>query len=148
MDPSLLKPSLDDRRFKPIYSASAMFAAAFFGGGFAVLVVAAANSQRLGRLQRDALWLALGGLFTASAAWIALKYSVEGSRELRIASLGTGFLTWGLFHTLHGKMHRAMQTFGTKPPTPYLMVIGAVAFGIAMAALITSGYAAFTETTP
>lgn len=127
-----------------------MFAAAFFGGGFAVILVAAVNARRLGRLQQDTGWLVLGAAITATIGWLALSLGdVEGGRrQLRIASLAAGFLMWGLFHKVHGKMQRAMQTFGTKPPTPYLVFVGAVAFGWMMSAVVVACYLGFNETTP
>ncbi len=149
MDPSLLQPSLDERRFKPLYSTSAMFAAAFFGGGFAVVVVAAVNAHRLGRVRQDAVWLLLGVAVTAASGWLAMDFlGFDNTRERRVAALGTGFAMWGLFYVLHGKMHRAMQTFGTKPPKPYLLLVVAVVIALIMASVLVSAYLLYHGATP
>ena len=59
----LLQPSLGGavRRRAP-YSSTTGFLASFFGGPLAALVMAVLDSHRLGRLRRDAAWIAAAAL--------------------------------------------------------------------------------------
>jgi hypothetical protein len=89
----LLTPSLTDASRMPIFSVNAMIAAAFFGGAFAVPLLAMENSRRLARLHRDAPVLVLG-LLIAAAALLFTVQSVgalgasESRSEFRLISRG------------------------------------------------------------
>lgn len=70
---ALLQPSLGGaagRQHKAPYSTQAQVMSAFFGGPLAALALWAINSQRLGRLQRDAVWLVLAALLWGAALWL------------------------------------------------------------------------------
>jgi len=131
----LLSPSLERARAEPIYSVGAQVAAAFFGGGLAVVMIAALNSKRLQRLSRDLVWLALGvacvvAVIAATAEAIEGNAAEEVRRGLRLASRAVGFALVGGYYFLHRRAYRTMSATGIDPPSPYLVVIAAVLLSV------------------
>ena len=130
-DQDLLSPSLEQTRAEPIYSVGALVAAAFFGGGLAVVIVAALNSGRLERFPRDLVWHALG-VAAVVAVIVAIAQMTEGNISqdtrsgLRLASRAMGFALVGGYYFLHRRAYRTMTVAGMDPPSPYLVVIVAV----------------------
>jgi hypothetical protein len=137
----LLTPSLTDASRMPIFSVNAMIAAAFFGGAFAVPLLAMENSRRLARLHRDAPVLVLG-LLIAAAALLFTVQSVgalgasESRSEFRLISRGIGFAFVGACYWLHRRAHRAVKTVGIEPASPWLAVIITVFLSAAISATL------------
>lgn len=142
MDQNLLSPSLDTPPTQPIYSMGAMIAAAFFGGSFAVPLLALENSRRLRRLGNDAIWLILALLAaTILVVWVlATSTQTENwGRDLRMWNRGGGFLLAGGFYLLHRRAYRTMRHTGLDSPTPYAAVAVAVIAGIAITLALIEG---------
>lgn len=125
MDPSLLTPSLTNAQVRPIYSRTSLFAAAFLFGGFAVAIMAWFNAKRLSRLRQDAPWLVFCFAGSAIVLFYAMGLGSESGSDKRIINRGSGFLVWLLFSYVHGTAYRAMEAFGTPPPSPYKAIGGA-----------------------
>lgn len=144
MDPSLLTPSLSSEQPRAIYSKTALFASAFLGGSFALIMMAALNSHRLNRLRADAWWL-LGAVVTAIVAiGVGVEiFSRDGAEAselgdyVKLANRGVAFALWFGFTYLHRQAHRAMETFGTTPRKPYLMVFVSFVVGVALLMLVS-----------
>ena len=147
----LLKPSLDDTSSgKPIYSAQAAFFVAFFGGPFAVTIFTALNSKILGRFEKEKMiFVGIGlGLVCAYSYMIyslLLEYDVIGNLgeflksvrkrpEIRYGGRIAGVILWGVYYQMHKKYHRAMELFGTEPPSPWNAGLTAAAIDFAIGA--------------
>ncbi|MEL6950011.1 MAG: hypothetical protein AAGM16_07775 [Pseudomonadota bacterium] len=136
-DDDLLSPSLAETTLVPIYSVGALIAAAFFGGGLAVTMVAMINASRLKRLAKDMIWLLLAAALSIGAVIWAITAS-EGPESPRIPSeariyiRAIGFGLCGAFFLLHRQVYRTMNLSGRPPPSPYVTVAVAVvaSFGI------------------
>jgi len=133
-DNDLLKPSLaQDKLQQPIYSVGALIAAAFFGGAFAVPIVAFENARRQQRLGKDMLWLAVAMIASLGILYAAIVNQVQSTefdaRFVRIVNRATGFALVGLFYVLHRTAYRTQQFTGTDNPSPYVIVIFAVLVG-------------------
>ncbi|MDX1498831.1 MAG: hypothetical protein R3176_02975 [Woeseiaceae bacterium] len=148
-DDDLLKPSLGDgTKLQPIYSVGALIAAAFFGGGPAVVIVASLNSGRLARVGRDAALLVLGFVI-AVAVPIAVLHGqlpdadTDSLRNTRLVNRGIGFVLAGAVFLLHRDAYRTMRTMGIEPPKPWVPVLAATLAGIAITLVSVTAYRSF-----
>jgi hypothetical protein len=135
----LLTPSLTDAARMPIFSVNAMIAAAFFGGGFAVLLLATENARRLGRLRFDWPSLVLALFVFAVIPVFGLWYMHNGSadaedirRNVRLTTRIVGFAGVGAFYWLHRHAHRTLRATGADPASPYVAVIAGVLLSVAV----------------
>lgn len=133
----LLTPSLTEATRTPIFSINAMIAAAFFGGAFAVPLLAMENSRRLGRLRTDSPLLVLGLLVAAAAVLFTLESAgsldtSEARSEVRLVSRVMGFAYVGAYYWLHRQAHRTLRTLGIDPASPYVAVVAAVLLSFAV----------------
>lgn len=146
----LLTPSLTGAVRSPIFSVNAIIAAAFFGGGFAVLLLATENARRLGRLRLDWPLLALALLVFAVVPvfglWYVQNVSADAEdlrRNVRLTTRIVGFAAAGAFYWLHRNAHRTLRATGADPASPYVAVIAGVLLSIAvnlgLVGLATSG---------
>jgi hypothetical protein len=134
----LLAPSLTDAPRKPIFSINAMIAAAFFGGAFAVPLLAMENSRRLARLPRDAPFLVLA-LVAAAAVLSFTLQSVdiaEFRSEFRMLSRALGFAYVGAYYWLHREAYRSLKMVGIEPASPWLAVCATVLLSLAIMILL------------
>ncbi|MEN7344234.1 MAG: hypothetical protein AAAFM81_14885 [Pseudomonadota bacterium] len=142
MQDDLLKPTLSaTRQHKPLYSTGALIAAAFFGGSFAVLCVAAVNSVRQQRLAKDIIiWLAAGvavgvvSYLYANGAIVPIEDIVH--RDYRLANRVGGFLLTGLAFLMHREAYRVQQFAGGDSPSPYVLVIVSCIIGALISGLL------------
>ena len=133
-DNDLLKPSLaQDKLQQPIYSVGALIAAAFFGGAFAVPIVAFENARRQQRLGKDMLWLVVAIIASLGILYAAIVSQVQAAefdtRFVRIVNRATGFALVGAFYVLHRTAYRTQRFTGVDNPSPYAIVIIAVLAG-------------------
>lgn len=134
----LLAPSLTEAPRKPIFSINAMIAAAFFGGAFAVPLLALENSRRLARLSRDAPFLVLA-LLAAAAVFFFTLQSVDISEfrsEFRMLSRALGFAYVGAYYWLHRQAYRSLKMVGIEPASPWLAVFATVLLSLAITILL------------
>lgn len=146
----LLQPSIGQLSSpqRAIYSATAGYLTAFFGGPFAAVGMAGLNAWRLGRLRTDALALAGGAaLATGSLSfllrpdlfgWANLDFSMG---DVRIGARVLGLLLFGAFWFLHRSYYRAMQFLGLEPPSPWLPAIACIFANIALMFLLLKSLA-------
>lgn len=138
----LLTPSLTEAPREPIFSVNAMIAAAFFGGAFAVPLLATENARRLGRLQRDVPWLVLA-LLIGAAVFLGAWYLSEAAdpdevrRNVRLAVRALGFAWVGVFYGLHRHAYRTLKATGMNPASPYVAVIATVLLSFAITVGLT-----------
>ncbi|MEM1260841.1 MAG: hypothetical protein AAGH76_00450 [Pseudomonadota bacterium] len=134
----LLTPSLQDDSAAAVYSVGALIAAAFFGGGIAVVMMGTLNAQRLSRLGRDSIWLILMLLLSIGAVVFAIELDVsESGRSLRaVVSRGLGFALCGVLYVMHRRAFKAMTVLGLDPPSPYKPVIVACIMSFAVTSVI------------
>lgn len=133
-DTDLLAPSLSATPRTAIFSVNAMIAAAFFGGAFAVPLLAIENSRRLSRLGKDLPWLVLG-LAAAALALLLVLRSTDGaqfSSELRLMSRALGFAFVGACYWLHRQAYRSLKMIGIEPASPWLAVFATVLLSLAI----------------
>lgn len=139
-DADLLTPSLDSAPRTPIFSVNALIAAAFFGGAFAVPLIAMENARRLGRLKRDAVILVFALLATAAATLVLLPQvlldSPETRGQLRLLNRVVGFAFVGGCYWLHRQPYRSLRMLGIQPASPWVAVIAAVALSIVTVVLL------------
>ena len=113
--------------------------AAFFGGPIAVTIVAALNSNYLGRLTKE--WPLIVGVFLigVAAAYLFGTYmfdSIEDARSLRFAARAGGFVAFGVVFLIHKKELRALSTLGIAPRSPWGPVGAACLFAVAVHAFL------------
>jgi lipid-A-disaccharide synthase-like uncharacterized protein len=134
----LLAPSLSEAPRRPIFSMNAMIAAAFFGGAFAVPLLAMENSRRLTRLPRDAAFLVLA-LLGAAAVLLFTLQAVDISefrKEFRLLSRALGFAYVGGYYWLHRETYRSLKILGIEPASPWLAVLASVLLSLAITILL------------
>ena len=134
----LLAPSLTEAPRTSIFSINAMIAAAFFGGAFAVPLLAMENSRRLTRLRSDAPFLVLALLGAAAIFFFTLQ-SVDISKfrsEFRLLSSALGFAYVGAYHWLHRQPYRSLKMLGIEPASPWLAVLASVLLSLAITILL------------
>ena len=127
----LLTPSLEGG-MRQIYSSSAMFGVAFFGGIFGVILFAALNSIKLKRLKTDLVWLLIAVVVAVVVYAGIFQYSTseEIKSNFRVINRGGAFVLFGAFWLLYRKFYRALGTSGAKPLSPWGAAIGCVLAGI------------------
>lgn len=138
IDERLLQPSLsgDTGQLQPIYSATTMVLTAFFGGPFAIVAIAAINSERLQRTAQDVVWFIVAAI--ASVALIHLLYgdasfagaAVARSIEPRILLKAFSLALFAAFYALHRRAHRSMRFTELQAPSPWRTAIGCAVLGI------------------
>jgi hypothetical protein len=144
----LLRPTLGGAGAtrNSIYSTTTGYLAAFFGGPIAAVVVALVNSQRLGRLSRD--WPLAALAIGAQAAFIQWQLGHGPSsgdapdaslQQLLQRLLGLAF--FGLAYLLHRRYFRNMTVAGIKPPSGWVLGIGAIVGGLAVNLAMRTGMA-------
>lgn len=131
----LLSPTLGETTTQSIYAPGALIAAAFFGGAFAVPLLATLNSRRLGRLRRDTVWIALGlvaviSMFLGLLSHYYPVFDEDVRRTVRLASRGMGFALAGCYYLLHRQSYRTMTTMGLDAPSPYIPVISVILLSV------------------
>ena len=134
----LLAPSLTEAPRTAIFSINAMIAAAFFGGAFAVPLLAMENSRRLARLQSDAPFLVLA-LLGATAILFFVLQSVDISEfrsEFRLLSRALGFAYVGAYYWLHRQAYRSLKMVGIEPASPWLAVFASILLSTAITILL------------
>ncbi|MEM8983970.1 MAG: hypothetical protein AAGC71_13150 [Pseudomonadota bacterium] len=139
----LLTPSLQNDSTMAVYSVGALIAAAFFGGGVAVVIMGTLNAYRLGRLGRDAILL-IGMLLLSVGTLVAMIEMTAGgdtARTARLVNRGLGFVLCGALYLLHQRAFKAMNFLGLDKPSPYVPVIAAIVVSI----LVTMGVFAALE---
>ena len=133
----LLAPSLSNNPQQPIYSVGAMIAAAFLGGGMAVVFLAGLIGRQQQRLARELPWLLAGTLVTAIALYLVIDHtsaetSKDVARNFRLTSRAIGFAFVGITWLRYRRQYTAMTTLGIESPSPYLAVISSIIVGGAL----------------
>ena len=146
----LLEPSLEDGSTESIFSVQSSFWVAFLGGPFAVLIFSGLNSQRLGRMAKDAgLFLVAGLLAGAFTYWATVAIATEttpdwlellgqGNRGMRTASRLLALLLFSAIFLLHRPFHRAAQAHGKDAPSPWAAALGSVGAGTVLSLAIAA----------
>jgi hypothetical protein len=146
----LLRPSLQasDAGQKAIYSTTAGYLTAFFGGPFAAIGMSALNAWRLGRLRADALAMVAALALTFTVFAFLLRPDAFGqpdleitTRSIRLATRVLGLALFGAFWLLHKRYYRGMQLLGLPPPNPWPAAIACAAIDFA----ITMGLVAWVR---
>ncbi|HJW12841.1 MAG TPA: hypothetical protein VJ598_13680 [Albitalea sp.] len=145
----LLRPSLSDpaKLAAAPYSQQTGMLVAFFGGPLAIAVLLALDAGRLGRLGRDALWVAL--VIAGFAAWLwfvartdagpafrAQLIEVLGRRGPAMIERLMALLAFALGMFLHRTEQRSATLFGLKRPNGWVMGIVLIVLGNAASALL------------
>jgi len=126
----LLQPSLGSSDSRPIYSAGALVAAAFFGGSISVCIMATLNSIRLNRMRAHAVYLVIAMVAGVAVIWFLSEgVTTETTSRVRLANRGMGFALTGLFYLLYQRQYRSMKMLGGDPPSPWIPVILASLIG-------------------
>lgn len=149
----LLEPVIADSGASPVrlYSLTASFMVAFFGGGgLPIILLSAMNSQKLRRLNAD-LWLyILGATFFAALTVVGayaaatgteipvLQVLGEGSRGHRAMNRALALLFFGAVYLRHRRFHRAANLMGLDPLNPWGAAIGAIVAGSAMIIVVAA----------
>lgn len=137
MDSDLLQPSIGAAApAHPIYSQTALFVPAFFGGPVAAAVVFGINAARLRRLPQDAGWIAAGVLLVLLVPWLALRWDAQP--YLRYLVRGAGVLAALAYAWRHRPHYRAQELFGVNSPSGW-----GVGFAALLAGMAASVAAAF-----
>jgi hypothetical protein len=136
MNPDLLQPSVDRQAVaRPLYSTTALFAPAFFGGPAAAAVIFALNAQRAGRVGTDAWLIAAGFLLALAAPWAILHFVADPAQWARyiVRALGIGLAA--VYYLRHRALYRTQELFGLASPSGWLAGFAAlgVALGLSMA---------------
>lgn len=141
----LLQPSIDRvaSPHRAIYSATAGYLTAFFGGPFAAVGMAGLNAWRLGRLRTDMLGLAGGFAVAVGLSAFLLRPDLFGradlefaTRDVRIASRALALALFGAYWFLHRRYYRGMQLLGLEAPRPWPAAIACVVADIALMMLL------------
>ena len=143
----LLRPSIGtvDSPQRPLYSATAGYLTAFFGGPFAATGMAGLNAWRLGRLRTDALALAGGMAIAIGLVAFMLRPDLFGrpeidfaTRDVRIGMRVLALLLFGAFWLLHRRYYRGMQFLGLEAPNPWPAAIACIAADIGLTMLLAT----------
>lgn len=148
----LLRPSLKGTAIASApYSVQTTFFAAFFGGPFGAVAIAAINAIRLRRLRRDLPLLALmlaayiGAMVwllnTASGAQaIAAMQSFAGSRAVNLLHRAIALAIFGLGYALHAREQRSADVMALDRPNGWIAglacIFGGIAADVALATLL------------
>lgn len=140
-DNELLQPSIAkvDGPQRAIYSTTAGYLTAFFGGPFAAIGMAGLNAWRLGRLRTDAPALAGGAALAVGLVVFLLRPDLFGqadldfsTRDLRIGVRILALLLFGAFWFLHRRYYRGMQLLGLESPQPWPAAIACIVANFAL----------------
>ncbi|MGE0031013.1 MAG: hypothetical protein AB7T20_07835 [Steroidobacteraceae bacterium] len=124
----LLRPSLQasDSGQKAIYSTTAGYLTAFFGGPFAAIGMGILNSWRLGRIRADALIIVAAIAAALAVFSFLLRPELFGQPELDVTTRNIRLVTrllalalFGAFWLLHKRYYRGMQLLALAPPNPW-----------------------------
>ena len=148
---ALLQPSLGGAAGRPRkapYSTQAQVMSAFFGGPLAALAVWAINSQRLGRLSRDAVWLLLAALLWVAAllyffghceaAWCLDLSANIGSPRIWMRGLALAVFAGGAW--LHRREQAACDLTGQTRPNGTVLAIVLILAGNGLQMLAEWGF--------
>jgi hypothetical protein len=143
--PDLLRPSLSDpaRLAAAPYSLQAGFFSAFFGGPLASALMLAVNARHLGRLPRDAGWVAV--IAAAYIGWLYFAYQtptglafqsalagVLGSRAMALAERVLALAAFLVGLLLHRREQRSADLFGLKRPNGWVGGLALIAIGFVL----------------
>lgn len=141
MQDSLLTPSLGTQSPSTrLYSSTASFWAAFWGGPLGVILFSALNSWRLRRpldglaylaglgLYAGVLYLMIAGAALPGMVWLNDFLGTRRGAASVLMHAGA-LLCWSGFYLLHRRQHRSMALFGAKAPKPWLPALGCMAIG-------------------
>lgn len=138
METDLLQPSIGRvEPTRPLYSSTALFVPAFFGGPVAAAIIFGMNASRAGRLPRDAACLVAGALLLVIVPWTALAFWPEVATQMRLVIRAAGLLAAAVFYWRHRQLHRAQALFGVSSPSGWIPGIGAIVLGMGANILIT-----------
>jgi lysylphosphatidylglycerol synthetase-like protein (DUF2156 family) len=135
MDTELLRPTLSGLRSEqPLYSQTALFATAFFGGPAAVALLFGLNSQRSRRGAAD-LSIALAVLVLGLIGVVAVRdvLHLAGS-EARIAVRLLGLAAFAVCWLRHRALYRAQSMFGASEPNGWGVGLAAIVVGTVISA--------------
>ena len=139
METDLLRPSIGRAEpTRPLYSSTALFVPAFFGGPVAAAVIFGMNAARAGRLPRDAAWLVCGALMLVVVPWSTLEFWPEAAPKLRLVIRAAGLLAAAAFYWRHRQLHRAQGLFGVASPSGWIPGVGAIVLGVGANLLVAS----------
>ncbi len=142
----LLEPSLTQGSNR-IYSSSAMFGVAFFGGMVGVILFAALNSYHLKRLKTDAIWIVLA-ILLAVATYVAFFQIVDADQarsNFRLVNRIGAFALFAAFWFLHRLFYRSLGLGGSEPLSPWgaaiacVLISMAVTYGVVYLGLFAGG---------
>lgn len=140
MDPDLLRPSIaQEAPARPLYSTTALFVPAFFGGPAAAALVFAANAHRAGRMPRDAAWIVAGVALVFLLPWLALEAWQWPREYLRYLLRGAGLAMAALYAWRHAPLRRAQELFGVASPSGW--GIGFAALGASVVLGVLAAFA-------
>lgn len=148
----LLTPSLETTGTvkQPLYSNTAMFFTAFFGGGLAVTLLAGLNAWRSGNFSQHWPWLMLSAV--ASLMLILWYFGLlpvlslpdlhallgKWDVSIRVVNRALGLLLWFGFFVLFRREFKAMTLMGINPPSPWLPAIGCVGLALTITIVLTT----------
>lgn len=141
----LFQPSLSaESPPRALYSPTACWVTAFFGGPIAALIIFGVNFHRAGLAAREAGWLVMASAI-AIATLIQMAYARAGAAETgadaddRLLVRGAALAIAGLLYWRLRSAFRAQEMFAVKPPEPWVMGLAAVALNIvvSMAAVVS-----------
>lgn len=157
---TLLSPTLEDANPpEPIYSVRAQFFTAFFGGPFAIIGLTALNAGLLGRLKAES-WrygvaavvslAVVAGLANAMVAeppppWITDLFGEQSSKVFRWGSRAYALALWYVLYLQHRPFHKAAETMGLAPRTPWKAAGACIAAAVLLQIGITFGVAAIVK---
>ncbi|MEO8155836.1 MAG: hypothetical protein ABI605_22460 [Rhizobacter sp.] len=139
----LLRPSLTDQAQPPAapYTLQTGFFTAFFGGPFAAALMLALNAKRIGRLNQDALWVAL--IACAFVVWLYFMYATPsgvaaqarltdllGERGPMLAQRLLALLAFAASAWLHRREQRSADLFALKRPNGWVAGIVFIVLGV------------------
>lgn len=141
---ALLQPSLGGaagRLHQAPYSTQAQVMSAFFGGPLAALALWAINSQRLGRLQRDAVWLLLAALLWGAALWLFFGPAHLGAQigAPRVWIRGLALAIFACGALLHRREQAACDLMGQTRPNGTVLAIVLILAGNGLQSLAEWG---------
>ena len=130
-DHDLLRPSLGDNTpAAALYSPTACWMTAFFGGPIAALVIFAVNFSRAGVLKRESTWFGAAVVVVIAALAYILQWMLELGempREGRLLVRACALVVAALLYWRLRPMFRAQEMFGRDSPNPWPIALGATA---------------------
>lgn len=131
MNPDLLQPSLGrDVAARPLYSTTALFLPAFFGGPASAAIIFALNAHRANRFAPDLPLVVLGVAVAIAAPWLIIGAWSEAPEWSRYLLRALGIAAAGLYYLRHRALYRTQELFGLSPPSGWVAGLSALAAGI------------------